>query len=83
MAAALTVLVPRQTDQTVGRGDLLDETLGRHVGEVLAERIAWPVAIAEEVTDREVARVGEEVAKRRRPVGEVQDAGRVAFPGIG
>ena len=49
--AAITVLVPGQADQSIDGVDALEESFGRHVGEVLAEWIAGSVTVAEQVAD--------------------------------
>ena len=46
VSPAVTVLMPRKTDKPVDRINSLEESFGRHIGEVLTERIARPVPVA-------------------------------------
>ena len=65
MTTALTVLVPRQTRQAFDGVEPLQQALGSDVREVFAERVAGPVPVAEELTDREKSCVGHKRAQRR------------------
>ena len=57
------------------------KSLRGDLGEVLAERVAGAVAVAEQLADREEARIVEQRAQRRRLAREVEDAARVALAG--
>ena len=64
MAAPITVLVPRQADQALDGVDASEESLGGHVGEVLAERVAGTVPVTEDRTDGDVALAGDQGPQR-------------------
>ena len=61
--ATIAVFVPRQADESVDGIDPLEEPLRGHVGEMLTERIARTMTIAEQFADRDVPVISDERLK--------------------
>ena len=46
MPTSIAVFVPREAHQAIDGIDSLEEPFGRHIGEMLAEGIAWQMTVA-------------------------------------